>query len=518
MRTVLVAEDEKLIRKGLMTMVRRAPVEAEEILEACDGKQALAILQQQEVDLVITDIRMPGLDGLELVRNIREMHRPPFIMVISGYDDFSYAVEMLRNGVQDYLLKPVERQSLYSSLEKIEDLVQERNRRNQSEDDTFRLTLRSIMMSEQGDAGTERLIEQNAARFLTGTYCVKAGRATHPDGAAIFLQGERELGIGIFSVPQGTAECAECRQTECSTGSGYPEGISGLHRGLEELPAAYREAVLMWKRSFFTGKPCCFCSASRGEKEPARAAARTGSESVPAASGRLISADQLVRLIGMGKWQDTVQDLRNGAGAVTAGRSTPEEYAAVTEALYDQLCATYRSFLSDQDIAAAYISLWDCRNVQEYLEELENWIEPFSLRIQQEFADYENKQKIRQAVQYMQENFRTALNMAIVSNHVSMNYSLFSLLFKQYTGMNFVTYLQNLRIEEARKLLAQTDWYVNEIGIRCGFQDDKHFLKVFKAAEGVTPTEWRKAEAQKQTQRLQDSNASEDRGAAGHSG
>ena len=96
-------------------------------------------------------------------------------------------------------------------------------------------------------------------------------------------------------------------------------------------------------------------------------------------------------------------------------------------------------------------------------------------------------------MQYIQQNFRQPLNMAQVSNHVSMNYSLFSLLFKQYTGSNFVSYLQKQRLDEAKRLLETTDWRVNEIGRRAGFADEKHFLKVFKSVVGMSPTEYRKS-------------------------
>ena len=480
MKTVLVAEDEKLIRKGLMTMVRRAPVEVGEILEARDGNQALEMLASQDVDLVITDIRMPGMDGLELVRRIRSMQNAPFILVISGYDDFSYAVEMLRNGVQNYLLKPVERESLFDSLQKIEGLLQERANKYQSEDDSLRLAFRSIMMDKEPcSAETEKLIAGKQSRFLQEPYYVVAARNLQEQQDSLVLQGERSLMVGIFSehswLQRGNLFADDSKAVVA--------GRSDRHNGLQELAVAYREAVAMWEQSFFTGRICLYGNTADTAVQPVN-------------GEQTVGAEQLVRLIGMGRWQETVQQLRTEAEGVRAGSITPAVYASMTNDLYDQLCATYRSFLSDQDIAAAYISLWDCQDVSEYLKELENWIEPFSLRIQQEFADYENKQKIRQAVQYMQENFRTPLNMAIVSNQVSMNYSLFSLLFKQYTGMNFVSYLQNLRLEEAKKLLAETDWYVNEIGIRCGFQDDKHFLKVFKTAEGITPSQWRHTEAQ----------------------
>lgn len=110
MKTILIAEDEKLIRKGLIAMIKRTSVPVDVILEARDGEEALSILKQNEVDLLITDIRMPKMNGIELVSRLSELERQPLVLVISGYDDFSYAVEMLRMGIFDYLLKPVERE------------------------------------------------------------------------------------------------------------------------------------------------------------------------------------------------------------------------------------------------------------------------------------------------------------------------------------------------------------------------------------------------------------------------
>ena len=120
MNTILIAEDEKFIRKGLVTMVRRSGVPVEIILEARDGEEALELLRQNQVDLLITDIRMPKMDGIALVSQLGELEHQPMVLVISGYDDFSYAVEMLRSGAFDYLLKPVERERLFEALEKLE--------------------------------------------------------------------------------------------------------------------------------------------------------------------------------------------------------------------------------------------------------------------------------------------------------------------------------------------------------------------------------------------------------------
>ncbi|MDE6738554.1 MAG: AraC family transcriptional regulator, partial [Lachnospiraceae bacterium] len=89
-------------------------------------------------------------------------------------------------------------------------------------------------------------------------------------------------------------------------------------------------------------------------------------------------------------------------------------------------------------------------------------------------------------------NYDKDLNMAVVSNHGSMNYSLFSYAFKQYTGHNFVSYLKELRVNEAKRLLAETDMRVIEISRRVGYENEKHFMKTFKSQCGVSPTEYRR--------------------------
>ena len=116
----------------------------------------------------------------------------------------------------------------------------------------------------------------------------------------------------------------------------------------------------------------------------------------------------------------------------------------------------------------------------------------FREKISEEFDDYKNRSKVDKALAYIQANYDKDLNMAVVSNHVSMNYSLFSYAFKQYTGQNFVSYLKELRMNEAKRLLAGTDMRVIEVSIRVGYENEKHFMKTFKSQNGVSPTEYRK--------------------------
>lgn len=148
MNTILIAEDEKFIRKGLVTMVRRSGVPVETILEARDGEEALDLLRHNQADLLITDIRMPKMDGIELVSRLGGLDHQPMVLVISGYDDFSYAVEMLRSGAFDYLLKPVERERLFDALEKLEGQYRQKQAQRAEQGQRFLRALRHLMLEQ----------------------------------------------------------------------------------------------------------------------------------------------------------------------------------------------------------------------------------------------------------------------------------------------------------------------------------------------------------------------------------
>lgn len=465
MNTILIAEDEKFIRRGLRTMIERSPVPTGEILEARDGEEALGLLRTRPVDLLVTDIRMPRMDGIELVSRLRELDRPPMVLVVSGYDDFSYAVEMLRSGAQDYLLKPVERERLYEALEKLEERYRREQSAQEEQDRQLHRALRQLMLEGAGGEHSG-LLEKARESFFPGPYvgfCVGAGEYPLPE-RALRLRGADP--VTFFAVP------AE----ECERAAAFPLplGRSGIYEGVESLHDCYQAAHAAWKRSFFTGE-LCEAPVKEGNRMPS------------------ITARQLAGLVGLSRGEEVSRLLAEEADSVSRSEMSPDAFANLCGEFIRQLRTSYQTSLPLEGEAERFANIWDFSSCAQYLEELDQWLDLLCSQAAQEFSDYENKQKIRQAVQYMQENFRQPLNMAQVSNHVSMNYSLFSLLFKQYTGSNFVNYMQKLRLNEAKKLLETTDWRVNEIGRRVGFADEKRFLKVFKAIVGVSPTEYRRS-------------------------
>lgn len=468
MITVLVAEDEKMIRKGIAAMVGRSGLNADAVLEARDGLEAWEILERQPVEVLITDIRMPQLDGIALVERSRQLPDPPLVLVISGYDDFSYAVSMLRSGVQDYLLKPVEPDKFNAAMDRLSGLLAQRKTRQRSRREHFLLHLGYLMEHPDADpVRRDAALREVEAQFFPGSFqavCARREAVQAPE-SALALRGPE--GIWVYLVPR-----AEQIRGERVVGE------SNCHQGAQTLHQAYQEAYAAWKQCFFTG--------GRGRPSPA------SNSAVPP------KAEHLLDLIRLSRWQEALKLLEQGACQAGRGELEVETLANVCQAMAEGLAESCRDLYEADENPLQFQNLWSYPCWETYVQKLAQWMEFFCQRMDRDFADHESRQKIQDAVEYIRQNFRAPINMAMVSNHVSMNYSLFSVLFKQYTGTNFVSFLQALRLDEAQRLLRETDLRVNEISARVGFSGEKHFLKVFKAATGVSPSEWRRLSRMKE--------------------
>lgn len=202
---------------------------------------------------------------------------------------------------------------------------------------------------------------------------------------------------------------------------------------------------------------------------------------------------QRVQLLGTDKSEEIAKGWNGLFYAVKNEWITPAEFSGCMDDFFKEVKKTYRNMLTDEDdhlikLADYYsypaLAVWQT----EFME----WVMELHERINSRFDANKNQQKIKQAIDYIQENYDKDLNMAVVSNHISMNYSLFSYLFKEYTGSNFVNYLKGIRMQEAKRLLDETDLRIIEISAKVGYENEKHFMKIFKSVCGVSPSEYRK--------------------------
>lgn len=474
--TVLIVEDEKLIRQGIKAIVQRSGVPIQNIMECNNGQIALEILESHSVDVMFTDIRMPKMNGIELVEAMQKLEHKPLTVAISGYDDFAYAVQMLRMGVREYILKPVEREQIVDILKKLEEEIQRDSRRDQQAREIGCQQLKYMILNENiTQKEIEAVTQQFEKQLLAQEYVVCcreiAGEEVEESKSYLSL-GEIE-NSDVYIVGKENREFLLKNELRDSY-----VGVSRIHCGVSELKDAYREAKSARTEAFLRVK-----HEVQYQEELIQTQGNPDEERI----------HQIAQMIGTNKISEALKMVEQFFTEFKKGANSGDVLQKSIDKFIDEILYIYRNVLegSEKDLIR-FRNFCQFAQIDEFMEEVTGWIIGFHEKIGLEFDDYRNKSRMKQAIAYIQENYETDLNMAVVSNYVSMNYSLFSYAFKQFTGKNFVNYLKELRINEAKRLLAETDMRVIEISQQVGYENEKHFMKIFKSVSGVSPTEYRK--------------------------
>ncbi len=477
---LLIVEDEKLIRQGIKTIIQRSGVPVETILECNNGLTALEILKTEKIDVMFTDIRMPKMTGIELVQHVQALPHKPLIVAVSGYDDFNYAVQLLREGVREYILKPIEREQIKKVLEKLSEEIASRQ---EQEEDQKRIGWQQIkyliLNNRITDEEKQLILKKYGPEYLEKPY--RVGCSIKGQIPSSGFKGS----IVLKEVEGHTVYIMTCEEDEAYfEQKGRYSGISKVYRGLEGLTKAYEEALEARKQAFYTNAQyvdrSCTLSVSESSKQEKQAINQQ-------------TMLQLVQMVGTYKVGEALRMLKEMAHAVSQHTIGYHDFEGNIKVLTEEITNTYQNVLQIESVDIDRLTtIFDYACLDDYMEVLIPWMIEINERITNKFDDYKNKQKVQEAILYIRQNYHTDLNMAVVSNYISMNYSLFSYVFKQYTGKNFVAYLKELRMTEARKLLETTPFKVNEISHKVGYENEKHFMKTFKTVCGVSPTEYRK--------------------------
>lgn len=482
-KSVLIVEDEKMIRQGIRAMIQRSGVPVEVILECGNGEMALEILQTQQIDVMFTDIRMSKMNGIELMHRVQELEHQPLTVVISGYADFSYAVEMMRMGVREYLLKPIEREKLQETLQKLDREIAQRQADSQNSRRLGWQQLKYIMLNEQiTETELDTMQKEYGSEFDLHRFCVCALNPRQADDHReqyVYLQNIEEN--DVYLVFENNVDLLVKNEL-----ANEFVGVSALHSGIKEIRAAYIEAQTARQRAFCTNQNVVFF-----DEEEKRVPQSLQDEAVAFAETE--SRIRRVQLLGTDKTEEIVRIWNGFFYVVKNGRIRPGVFRECMDHFFEEVKKTYRNILTDDaDSIRKLSACYGFANIDSYEAEFMEWMLSLHRKINSQFDTNKNKQKIRQAMDYIQENYDKDLNMAVVSNYISMNYSLFSYSFKEYTGSNFVNYLKGIRMDAAKKLLEETDMLILEISQKVGYDNEKHFMKIFKAAVGVSPSEYRK--------------------------
>ena len=529
MYKVIISDDEGIVRDAFKLIINKNFPDLKVVAEAETGREAIELACEHNPHIMIMDIKMPGIDGLQAIAEIRQQNPGTRFIVVSAYDQFKYANEAIRLGVDDYILKPAKREKIIEVIEKVRQTLDGNREKRKRELELMEKLKSLIPMLESefayalifGDIEKINNIDYPrllGIKFEAGiSMIVCFDKSSYPDNIRnelgksymnqkvlelvknyfenqkiicivspvisgkinIFLprrKDEDAYGVRLWSIDVANSLLREIR---LETNINCCIGVGEYHEGVDGLLASYNEALTSLNHPAEPGGIVHF-----GDVKGAHVQQRK----YPIQLERI-----LCDKVKLGDVKASLKALNDFFLAISEEEiprlhsHVSELMVVVSRVLYeygDEDGTLYTFDLSERE------KLYRLSSYQEIL----NWCIGKIKLIAGIIADIKKKHVgsiITEAIGFINENYAKELNLEDVARSVAVSPYYLSKLFKSEKNQNFIDYLTGLRIEAAKKMLAASDMSAKEICYKVGYSDPNYFSKVFKKITGLTPVEFR---------------------------
>ncbi|QTH42065.1 response regulator transcription factor [Cohnella sp. LGH] len=527
MPKLLIVDDDEYIRNGLKHLIDWENLGIEIVGEAEGGNEGYAMFLSKAPHLVLTDIRMPGGNGLELMEKIRKKNWNTHLIVLSGYDDFSYVRQAMKYQVEDYLLKPVDPGELEEIAKSCVEQIESRWMDEQIRRETFQLLRNNVL-----NRWVENRIEDEQLREKLDFLKIRVAHTRLIQAAVIGWKDARE---GALTEAERNFRSFAIYNAMDELLAEEGKGVAFLNAGQQIVcllfgegkdAEAFADANLAWLRS--ASEKCSgllktpwYCAIGKPAERlhlahvsygdalrlldgmeqtgPAQCADRRSLAAASAEAGHEASDHgQIVPALAAGRreeWESALErdfavSLEQDDPLAAAKYIASEWIATVKEALRLLRAEDARQRLPEELFARPFASATVPAIRQDVLRLLEAVDE-----IVRELSSHEKNRLTVETERYLREHFREELTLQMVANELHVSPIYLGRLFKAETGEFFSDYLNRLRLEDAMQQLAGTSLKASEIASLCGFSDSNYFFRKFKQKIGMSPTEYRTAAA-----------------------
>lgn len=533
MLKVFLVEDEIIVREGIKNSIDWEQNDLYFCGEASDGELALPVILEEKPDIVITDIRMPFMDGLELARQVKKELPAIKIVILSGYGEFEYAKEAINIGITRYLLKPISKYELTKCLITIRDsIIAEQNEHAAFEKYRFDINeyyaedkrrLFYDMVNGAGSAeeiierGRKLNLELNANTYNIILYKVREAKVDLQDskipdmlakelealieqhvnainfdcmleGNAILIKGDSiENVVRLQKVIVAGMEQLFADNSDIT----YFGGIGKPVQGITELSASFQEAGRVFAYRYILDDSHIFDSAefAYGQADPINNGADL--ESIMQLNKK--KAEEFLRSGNKKDIHYFVEEYLKCISNDSRSSLLFRQYIVVD--MYYIVAAFAQELGCPRESIAEPFSDKLQLNMLSSFEQISNYIEDiFShvIDLRDNISSSKFNDIINKARAYINDNYTNdELSLNQVANHVFLSPTYFSAIFSQKTGQTFIQYLTDLRMSKAKELLKCTDMKTAEIAYAVGYKDPHYFSYIFKKTQNATPKQYR---------------------------
>ena len=497
---LLVVDDEVTMRKGISNYMNWASIDCQVVGSASDGMEAIEFLRREPVDIVITDIKMPAADGLEVARYVHENHPQTKVIILTGYADFEYAQTAIKYHVTSFILKPTNKKELFAAVQEAQkQLIISQQQESIAKEGVF--FLKDQLMQELTDHPcTGQLKEKLRSLELNmDSYYVAAFKpvSDEPDLSAlkkIVIEEKKDsycyrynnLIINVYFQKEASTEVPSSILKNCHeiaeivsafSASGILTGISAFHQSPETFQTAVSEAIQALTHNFYS--------------------------------------EQNISVFRMGNHNDSPElSVENSLDLYQIESSLNNWDFAETTSAASHMFAKFRSsFTNSQDAKniCSQIYYICCRVLVkkeldpvplDYLEKIRKSRDIFALENAiTEILNYTKEKSIsahtvpnyiiENTIQYIAQNLAGNLSLDAIAQELHISASHLSRTFKKETSGSLTEYINKARINKAKELLQDTDLLTYEISEAVGYNDATYFSSIFRKYEGISPSEYK---------------------------
>lgn len=526
---VLIVDDEFRIGQLIKKLIKWKELGLECVDVVDNGETAYQRIQERDLDIVITDIRMPKINGLELVGMTRELKQDVKFVIISGYKEFEYAHKALQYGVNDYLLKPINEEELNEVLKKMtlelkqsSEVIKAHDELRQTASVSEHIIKRDLLnhiMEEKTPSITE--VEQNYRLVLDAAlYRGMVIKLDHVNVEKSDKKQDRLTMEKIFSIVEQKLQVNVKEELLCEKPGMHLYCLFNYDREISREMKGTIGGILSEIQDYLLGFEQYVVTIGVGEEKnqfsqmqySIKEAQRAAGNRIKLGVGRLIYSENIV---GPKEDEDVYFKPFKEKLAQAAEMYSREELDIVINEIYSpfllkdnldySLCYPLAerviSFFFDnievknkesEDLKDfLFASVNQCCTIPKLKDLMKQNLGNY-LDISLKILETESTRPIRQAKQYVEEHFSEKITLEDIADIVELNPVYFSVLFKKESDMNFSAYLVHVRIEKAKKLLREGNETIAAVAESVGYKDARYFSQIFAKTVGVKPALYRK--------------------------
>jgi len=487
MYSVMIIDDEYMILKGLEKIISWPDYGFKIVKSARNAKQALDYLSTNEVDLIITDVNMPKISGLEFVKIAKESGHQFEFMILSGYQEFDYVRTGLKLGAVDYILKPIDSKALVDSLNKIKTKLDSQRVIQQESETSLNLQVRKLFENDLEPSEAVALFHQlriNPELIGSGITVIACNRVDDVKeidqlcqqyNQVLKFNQNRILDIGFVGGRGKLLKfIRELEDKQIVSGESFIT-VGETVYNWPDINQSYEQAVRLSMIYKFYEKGNKFSSNNLRVDWLKQA-------TLPKVS--LVKVKQAIALNDCKMLNDEVSKIFD---ELSKQGVSPSYVRQVAFLIYSEVNAKigfgekdYQTYVNRINNAESWQNIVDILN------------DVFSKLNEHSKDDNDYSENVRQVIDLIKKRYRDDLSLRYVSDRLHLNPDYLGQLFKKEMSLSFSRYLNDYRIKQAQYLLKETDQSIAEISEDVGYTTTAYFYRNFKAICGISPKEYQK--------------------------